>query len=110
MRPGHSTRFRAQSLAPSLSQLETRIDPQGTKSNRDRIGARVKVVSTSGLTQYFTINTAIGYQSASDKRLIVGLGDDSVAKLIEIRWPSGTIQKFENVKTHQLVKAVESPR
>jgi hypothetical protein len=87
-----------------------RIDPEGKKSNRDGIGARVKVVSASGLTQYFIINTAVGYQSASDKRLVVGLGDDSAAKIIEIRWPSGTIQKFENVKAHQIVKAVESAR
>ena len=79
----------------------------GKKSNRDGIGSRVKVVSASGLTQYFTVNTAVGYLSASDKRLIVGLGRDATAKLIEIRWPSGVIQKFENVKAGQMLKAVE---
>jgi hypothetical protein len=83
------------------------IETVGKKSNRDGIGSRVKVVSASGLTQYFTINTAIGYLSASDKRLIVGLGDDSTAKVIEIRWPSGIIQKFENVKAGQILKAIE---
>ncbi len=83
------------------------IGTVGTKSNHDGIGARVKVVSASGLTQYFTVNTAVGYLSASDKRLIAGLGEDSTAKLVEIRWPSGVVQKFENVKAHQVLKAVE---
>ena len=79
----------------------------GTKSNRDGIGARVKVVSASGLTQYFTVNTAVGYLSASDKRLVVGLGSDVTAKLVEIRWPSGTIQRLENVKAGQFLRVTE---
>jgi enediyne biosynthesis protein E4 len=86
------------------------IETVGKKSNRDGIGARVKVISGSGLTQYFTVNTAVGYQSASDKRVIAGLGDDSTAKLIEIHWPSGIVQKFENVRARQYLKAVESPQ
>jgi hypothetical protein len=83
------------------------IETVGKKSNRDGIGSRVKVVSASGQTQYFTISTAVGYLSASDKRLIVGLGADPTAKLIEIRWPSGIVQKFENMNAGQMVKAVE---
>ena len=79
----------------------------GTKSNRDGIGARVKVVSASGLTQYFTVNTAVGYLSASDKRLVVGLGSDVTAKLVEIRWPSRTIQRLENVKAGQFLRVTE---
>jgi enediyne biosynthesis protein E4 len=80
----------------------------GRKSNRDGIGSRVKVVSASGLTQYFTVNTVVGYQSASDKRLIVGLGADSTAKLVEIRWPSGIVQRLENVKAGQMLKVTEA--
>ena len=80
----------------------------GKKSNRDGIGSRVKVVSVSGLTQYFTVNTAVGYQSASDRRLIVGLGADSTAKLVEIRWPSGIVQRLENVKAGQMLKVTEA--
>jgi hypothetical protein len=64
-------------------------------------------VSASGLTQYFTVNTTVGYLSASDKRVIAGLADDSIAKLVEIRWPSGIVQKFENVKANQMLKAIE---
>jgi hypothetical protein len=84
-----------------------RIETIGKKSNRDGIGSRVKVVSASGSTQYFTVNTAVGYLSASDKRLLAGLGDDSAARLVEIRWPSGTVQRFENVKANQVLKAIE---
>ena len=83
------------------------IQTNGSTSNRDGIGCRVKVVSASGLSQYFTVNTAVGYLSASDKRLIVGLDRDSMAKLVEIRWPSGVVQKFENVKAREVLVANE---
>jgi hypothetical protein len=79
----------------------------GTRSNRDGIGCRVKVVSASGLTQHFTVNTAVGYLSASDKRLLVGLGGNSTAALVEIRWPSGVVQKFDAVKSGQTLVATE---
>jgi enediyne biosynthesis protein E4 len=79
----------------------------GTRSNRDGIGSRVTVVNTSGLTQHFTITTAIGYLSASDKRLIAGLGGDTAAKRVEIRWPSGMVQTFDNVKAGQTLVATE---
>ncbi len=81
----------------------------GTRSNRDGIGCRVKVMSASGLTQYFTVTTAVGYLSASDKRLTVGLGRDSDA-LVEIRWPSRAVQTFEHVKAGQALTATEPPR
>ena len=79
----------------------------GTTSNRDGIGCRVKVVAASGLAQYFTVTTAAGYLSASDKRLVVGLGADSSAALVEIRWPSGVVQKFADVKAGQTLRATE---
>jgi hypothetical protein len=82
----------------------------GTMSNRDGIGCRVKVVSASGVSQYFTVNTAVGYLSSSDKRLLVGLDHDATAKLVEIRWPSGAVQKFENVAAGQILVATESPK
>ncbi len=81
----------------------------GGGSNRSGIGARVKVVSASGQTQYATVTTAVGYLSASDKRLIVGLGDDASAALVEIKWPSGAVQRFERVKSGQVMDAIEPP-
>jgi len=79
----------------------------GRRSNRDGIGCRVKVVSPSGLTQTFTVTTAAGYLSASDKRLVVGLGGDATARLVEIRWPSGAVQRLENVAAGQTLLATE---
>ena len=79
----------------------------GTRSNRDGIGSQVRVVTAAGLVQHFTINTAAGYLSASDKRLLVGLGAESSARLVEIRWPSGAVQTFDNVKARQTLGATE---
>ena len=79
----------------------------GRRSNRDGIGCQVKVVSASGATQHFTVATAAGYLSASDQRLLVGLGAAATAKLIEIRWPSGTVQVLEDVASGQTVRVVE---
>ena len=84
-----------------------RIVAAGTRSNRDGIGCRVKVVSASGLTQHFTISTAAGYLSASDKRLLVGLGDDASARLVEVRWPSGAVQRFDQVPAGTTLVATE---
>jgi hypothetical protein len=84
-----------------------RIAATGTRSNRDAIGARVKVVSASGREQHFTIATAAGYLSASDKRLLVGLGDDASARRVEIRWPSGAVQTFDDVAAGTTLAATE---
>jgi tetratricopeptide (TPR) repeat protein len=82
----------------------------GTRSNRDGIGARVKTVSASGLTQYHTVTTAGSYLSASDARLLVGLGSDDRVRLVEVRWPSGEVQKLEDVKADQLLTVREPAR
>lgn len=84
-----------------------RLNATGSRSNRDGIGCRVKVVSPSGLTQHYTINTAVGYLSASDKRLVIGLGADKSARSVEVRWPSGAVQTFENVLSGQSLKLIE---
>ncbi len=80
---------------------------EGKRSNRDGIGSRVKVTSGSGRTQYFTVTTAVGYLSASEKRVTVGLGADASATRVEIRWPSGAVQTFEHVKAGQTLVATE---
>jgi hypothetical protein len=82
----------------------------GRTSNRDGIGCRVKVVSASGSTQYSTVTTAVGYLSASDKQLLVGLGSAATAKLVEIRWPSGVVQELHDVASGQTLVANEPAR
>lgn len=72
----------------------------GHKSNRDGIGAQVKLVTALG-GQWATVTTASGYLSSSDPRVHFGMGPESVAKRVEIRWPSGINQVIENVKADQ---------
>jgi len=79
---------------------------QGTRSNRDAIGARIKVITKSG-AQYNHVTTAVGYASSSAGPVHFGLGKDAVADLIEIHWPSGIIQALRNVPGDQLLKVKE---
>jgi hypothetical protein len=78
----------------------------GHKSNRDAIGAEIKVSTSKGI-QFVTVSTAGGYLSANDKRAHFGLGTDSVVREIKIRWPSGIVQKLEQVKADQVLKVDE---
>ncbi|HKC13875.1 MAG TPA: CRTAC1 family protein, partial [Vicinamibacteria bacterium] len=82
----------------------------GTRSNRDGIGCRVKTVTTSGLTQYHTVSTASSYLSASDKRLLIGLGSAEGLRRVEIRWPSGIVQTLDDLKANQTLTVREPPR
>ncbi len=68
----------------------------GHKSNRDGIGAVIKVVTSTG-PQWETVTTSVGYLSSSDPRAHFGLGKDSTVKTMEIRWPSGIVQTLSNV-------------
>ncbi len=79
----------------------------GHKSNRDGIGAQVKIVTAKG-NQWGTVTTSSGYLSASDPRLHFGLGIESAVERIEIRWPSGIQQTLLNVKGDQQL-TVEEP-
>ena len=79
---------------------------QGTKSNRSAIGARVRV-RAGGHQQTQEVRSGGGYISQSDFRLHFGLGRATKADSIEIRWPSGLLQHFENVSANQIVKIRE---
>ena len=78
----------------------------GHKSNRDAIGAEVKVVTKIG-AQFATVTTASSYLSSSDKRIHFGLGAETVAETIEIHWPSGTVQTLKAVPGDQIVQIDE---
>jgi enediyne biosynthesis protein E4 len=68
----------------------------GRKSNRDGIGAVIRVETSAG-SQWYTVTTASSYLSTSDVRAHFGLGVEANAKTVEIRWPSGIVQKLTNV-------------
>jgi hypothetical protein len=83
--------------------------PQGAKSNRDGIGARIKVVA-GGITQYNHVSFAAGYASSSAGPTHFGLGASRSAQLVEIRWPSGITQELRNVAADRIVKVLEPPK
>ena len=78
----------------------------GHKSNRDAIGAEVKLVTAKG-PQFATVSTAGSYLSSSDKRVHFGLGSESLARSIEIRWPSSILQTLKNVRADQILQVDE---
>jgi hypothetical protein len=83
--------------------LQVRLE--GTKSNRDGIGAVVRVTSAGG-TQAQMVHSGSSYCSASDLALTFGLGADATATL-EIQWPSGVRQMLSNVKANQRLAVTE---
>lgn len=78
----------------------------GTRSNRDGVGARVKV-SAGNLMLYDERKGGMSYQSAQDPRLHFGLGRHAQADAIEIRWPSGMLTKLSNIKSDQILTVEE---
>ena len=83
------------------------LDLVGRKSNRDAIGTKVKVTTASGRVLHNHVSVSVGFMSSSDRRLHFGLGGDSAARTIEIRWPSGQAQTLENVKADQVLRVQE---
>jgi hypothetical protein len=79
---------------------------RGTKSNRDGIGTRIKLV-TKGAVQYNHMTTSVGYASSSDGPLHFGLGPETHAELIEIHWPSGIVQTMHDVKADRIFNVTE---
>jgi hypothetical protein len=79
----------------------------GHKSNRDGIGAVIKLTTPAG-SQWLTVTTGGSYLSASDKRAHFGLGTASVAQTVEIRWPSGIVQTLHNVHADQILTINET--
>jgi hypothetical protein len=80
----------------------------GHQSNRDGIGAEIKL-TTSKRTQFVTVSTAGSYLSSNDKRAHFGLGNDAAAQSIEIRWPSGTVQTLKNIAGDRVLVVDEPP-
>jgi hypothetical protein len=84
------------------------ISLEGTKSNRNGIGARIKLTS-GGKAQYNHMTTASGYASSSSVPVHFGLGAAGKIDEIEIRWPSGTVQTLKNVTADRVLQ-VKEPR
>ena len=78
----------------------------GTKSNRDGIGAKVKVVS-GDLVQLDEVRSGGSYLSQNDLRLHFGLEKRTSVDLIQVRWPSGTVDTLTNVTANKVVTVKE---
>ncbi len=79
----------------------------GHTSNRDAIGAEITITTDAG-REFATVSTACSYLSACDKRVHFGLGGETTAKQIEIRWPSGIRQTLKAVRGDREI-VVEEP-
>ncbi len=80
---------------------------RGRRSNRDGIGARVRIVTDSG-SQWNRITTSVGFAGSSEPVAHFGLGRDRIVKLIEIQWPSGTAQRLEKIEADRYLE-IEEP-
>jgi len=79
---------------------------RGVNSNRDGIGARIKVVTKAGV-QYNHQTSSVCYASSSLGPVHFGLGAEASATRVEIMWPSGIVQTLENVEGDRIVKVTE---
>ena len=90
--------------SPPRSWITLRL--QGTKSNRDGIGARVRL-RTAGRTLYAEVRGGGGLGSGNSRQLELGLDAAQKIENLEIRWPSGQIDSYQNLAVNQVLDLVE---
>jgi hypothetical protein len=97
----------------TMNRSWVKIRVVGTKSNKTGIGARIKVVAQTGtpsltakpgtpLTQIEEVRSCNGYYAASDLRIHFGLGEAKKVDLVEILWPSGTVDLLKDLDVNRL--------
>lgn len=82
------------------------VELEGTRSNRDGIGAKVYVEAGS-LNLMREVKGGSGYQSRSQKALFFGLGTIDKVDRLRILWPSGQVQTLENIAANKAMEIVE---
>jgi len=92
--------------SPGTANKSVRIKLIGTKSNRDGIGTVVKLTA-AGESQSEMLRSGSSYLSASELVLTFGLAKHEQADSIEIRWPSGQVEKLTNVAAGQTITVTE---
>jgi hypothetical protein len=80
----------------------------GRRRSRDAIGAKVAVTTASGRVLHNHVTTSVGFMSSSDKRVHFGLGGESKVRTLEIRWPSGIVQRLTDVAADRVLR-IEEP-
>ncbi len=98
--------FRNEAQGAAASNHSLRIKLTGTKSNRNGIGATVRL-SAGGEAQTQMLRSGSSYLSASELILTFGLAHNDKADAIEIRWPSGQVDRLSNANAGQTVTVTE---
>ena len=80
----------------------------GTRSNRDGLGAKLKITPAGAAPLYNHATTSTGLGASSDPRVHFGLGSATRVEKLEIWWPSGIHQMLANVKADQILTVRES--
>jgi Flp pilus assembly protein TadD len=88
-------------MAENTSETENhslRIKLVGTESSRDAIGSKIQVLVTSGDERFFQLTAGDGYESSNERLIVIGTGQESSVSRVIIRWPSGAVSHFDNMK------------
>jgi hypothetical protein len=93
--------------ATGAANKSLRVKLVGTKSNRDGIGAIVKI-SSGGTTQTQMLRSGSSYLSASELVLTFGLGQSDKVDTLEVRWPSGQIDRLSAIPAGQTISITET--
>jgi len=99
--------FLNETAGAAATNKSLRVKLVGTKSNRDGIGAVVKITS-GGVTQSQMLRSGSSYLSASELVLTFGLGQSNMVDSLEVRWPSGHTDKLSNISAGQTITLTES--
>ena len=78
------------------------VRTEGTKSNRDGIGARVKL-RCGDVTQVNEVRSGSSYLSQNDLRVHFGLGECTTVDWLEVFWPSGLVERFEDLSSNRIL-------
>jgi enediyne biosynthesis protein E4 len=84
------------------------VETRGRRSNRDGIGAKLKLTTASGRVLHNHVTTSVGFMSSSDKRVHFGLGREVAIQALEVLWPSGAVQRLTDVPVDRVLE-VEEP-
>ena len=89
-----------------------RLELQGTRSNRDAVGARFEAV-VGDRTIYRQRKGGYSLESSNDPRLLIGVGKADEVTRLTVRWPSGAVSNLEHLKvgqTHKIIEPADAPR
>jgi enediyne biosynthesis protein E4 len=81
----------------------------GVRANRDSIGARITITTPSGRTLHDWVSPSVGFLSSSDPRVHFGLGPETKAASLEVRWPGGGVLRMADVATNRIL-TLREPR